>query len=283
MPQKSSARGLTSLAVFLALGAGVFVFDGWIGGGESAGRIIEIDQQQLASIRERWSAQWDRPPTSEELAGLVDDAVREEVLYREALRLGLDRDDTIVRRRLAQKMTFMLEDGMMADAPDDTEIAAYHSAHADRYREPRRTTFAHIYLSDDRRPDAQSDAIQLLGELSAAGGDAWRRLGDPFMLLREYANRTDQEIGELFGSQFAEALGDADQGVWSGPLRSAYGLHLVRVVTRSESRALALDEVRDRVVQDLATDRRRDLNRSAFDELRSRYDVLVPGLSAGDR
>jgi len=116
-----SLRGLTPLAVFLLLGLAVFALDHWRGG-DAAPRTIEVTEAQLAGIRERWAAQWDRPPTDSELAGLVDDAVTEEILYREALRLGLDRDDTIVRRRLAQKITFMLEDGAAVPLPTDSEL-----------------------------------------------------------------------------------------------------------------------------------------------------------------
>ena len=111
----------------------------------------------------------------EELAGLVEEAVKEDILYREALRLGLDRDDTIVRRRLAQKMTFMLEDGAAVALPTDRELGAYHAARGERYREPRRTTFVHVFLSDDRRADPAGDARALLDELTSGGASRTRR------------------------------------------------------------------------------------------------------------
>jgi hypothetical protein len=145
-----SLRGLTPLAIFLLLGLAVFALDRWRGG-DAGGRTIEVTEAQLAGIRERWVARWDRPPTEQELAGLVADTVKEAILYREALRLGLDRNDSIVRRRLAQKMTFMLEDGAAVPLPTDRELEAYHAAHGQRYREARRTTFVHVFLSDDRR------------------------------------------------------------------------------------------------------------------------------------
>lgn len=270
-----SFRGLTPLAIFLLLGLAVFALDGWRDG-DAGGRTIEVTEAQLAGIRERWAAQWDRPPTDEELAGLVEDAIKEETLYREALRLGLDRDDTIVRRRLAQKMTFMLEDGAGVTPPTDRELETYHAAHGERYHEPRRTTFVHVFLSDDRRADPSGDARSLLVELATGDGDDWRQLGDPFMLLREYAGRTDPEIAELFGGRFATALPALSPGAWHGPIRSAYGTHLVRVVSRTEPRTPSFTDVRDRVVEDLVAERRREQNEAAFDELRARYEVQMP-------
>ncbi len=273
-----SLRGLTPLAVFLLLGLAVFVLDRWRDA-DADGRAIDVTEAQLAGIRERWAAQWDRPPTDQELAGLVEEAVKEEILYREALRLGLDRDDTIVRRRRAPKMTFMLEDGAAVALPTEGELEAYHAAQGERYREPRRTTFVHVFLSDDRRADLAGDARALLDELANGAGD-WRQLGDPFMLLREYADRTDQEIAELFGGRFAAALPDLARGGWHGPIRSAYGTHLVRVVARTEPRTPSFTELRDRVVEDLVAERRREQNEAALDELRARYEVRMPQASA---
>ena len=273
-----SLRGLTPLAIFLLLGLAVFALDRWRDG-DAGGRTIEVTEAQLAGIRERWAAQWDRPPTEQELAGLVEETVKETILYREALRLGLDRGDTIVRRRLAQKMTFMLEDGAAVALPTDRELEAYHAAQGERYRETRRTTFVHVFLSNARRADPAGDARALLDELTS-GGDDWRQLGDPFMLLREYADRTDQEIAELFGGRFAAALTDLTPGAWRGPIRSAYGTHLVRVVARTEPRTPSFTEVRDRVVEDLVTERRHEQNEAALDELRARYEVRMPEASA---
>jgi peptidyl-prolyl cis-trans isomerase C len=274
-----SLRGLTPLAVFLLLGLAVFALDHWRDG-DAAPRSIEVTQAQLAGIRERWAAQWDRPPTDSELAGLVDDAVTEEILYREALRLGLDRDDTIVRRRLAQKMTFMLEDGAAVPLPTDSELEISYAAGGDRYREPRRTTFVHVFLSHDRGADLDGDARAILDELQGSVGDAWRQFGDPFMLLREYADRTDQEIAELFGDRFAAAVPDLTSGAWHGPIESAYGMHLVRVVARTESRLPSFTDVRDRILEVLVAERRREQNEAALDAVRAQYEVHLPQASA---
>ena len=273
-------RRRSPLAVFLLLGAGVFAVDRWLDG-EEAGRVITVTDEQIEAIEERWEAQWGRPPTGRELEGLIDEAVREEVLYREARRRGLDRGDPIVRRRLAQKMMFLLEDRTEAPQAATGDLETYYAAHAERYREPRRTTFRHVFLSRDRRPDPERDAAALLREVRSADGDGWRQLGDPFALLREYTDRTDQEIAELFGGGFAAALPTLAAGTWQGPVESAHGAHLVQVIGRVEPRLPALDEVRGRVADDLLESRRRERNQAALLALRERYEVRTPEPTAG--
>ena len=273
----TTTLGRSPLVVFLLLGASVFAVDRWLDDA-GAGRVVTVTEEQLGAIRERWAAQWGRPPTGRELEGLIDEAVREEILYREAQRRGLDRGDAIIRRRLAQKMTFLLEDSAAAPSTGTAatgDIETYYADHAERYREPRRTTFRHVFLSRERRGDPARDAAALLRELRA-GGSAWRQLGDAFPLLREYADRTDQEIAELFGGGFAMALPALAAGTWQGPVESAHGLHLVEVIGRAEPRLPALDEVRERVAEDLLESRRRDRHEAALQTLRERYEIRMP-------
>ena len=275
--------GRSPLVVFLLLGAGVFALGRLLDDAGAAGRVITVTDEQLGAIRERWAAQWGRPPTGRELEGLIDEAVREEILYREAQRRGLDQGDPIIRRRLAQKMAFLLEDSEepLATGAAAADIETYYAAHAERYREPRRSTFRHVFLSREQRANRERDAAALLREVRAAGGDRWRQLGDPFVLLREYAGRTDQEIAELFGGGFAAALPALAAGAWQGPVESAHGVHFVQVIGRIEPRLPALDEVRDRVAEDLLESRRRERNEAALQALRERYEIRMPGLAGG--
>ena len=268
------------LVAFVLLGIGVFALDGWLAGGETARPVIEITSDEVERLRVRWIAQWGREPTGGELQTLIDQAVDEEILYREAQRLGLDRDDAIVRRRLAQKLTFILEDAGATGPPSETEVEEYYARHADRYRRPGRTTFDHVFLSGDGRTDPGGDAAALLPELRV-DDDGWQRLGDPFMLARTYADRSDQEIAGLFGKAFADAVAELSAGDWSGPVASTYGMHLVRVNGRTPSRAPALAEVRDRVTADRHEDRRRERSLAAYRELRDAYEVRLPA-TAGD-
>ena len=253
----------------------MFALDHWVGSGEER-LVIEVTRDQVEQLGARWTAQWGRPPTRPELEGLVEEAVDEEILYREAQRLGLDREDAIVRRRLAQKLTFVLEDADARAAPAADEVEEYYARHGERYRRPRRTTFDHVFLSADRRADPAGDAAALLRGTWADDGGGWKQLGDPFMLSRTYAGRTDAEIAERFGTGFADAVSALPTGDWTGPVESTYGVHLVRVRERTASRAPRLDEVRDRVVADLREERRREQGRAAYRALRDGYEVRRP-------
>ena len=266
------------LVVFLLLGAGVFALDRWVDSGEGERRVIEVTGNRVERLRARWMAQWGRPPTAPELEGLVEGAIDEEILYREAQRLGLDREDAIVRRRLAQKLTFILEDAGGPAATSAAEVEEYFARHAERYRRPRRTTFDHVFLSADRRTDPAGDAATLLRGMAADDG-GWKRLGDPFMLARTFADRTDSDIAGLFGTGFASAVSALPTGGWSGPVESTYGMHLVRVRDRTPARAPRLGELRDRVAADLREERRRELGLAAYRALRDDYEVRLPAVN----
>ena len=271
------------LVVFVLLGGGVFAADGWLAGRETARPVIEITPDRVDRLRARWIAQWGREPTASERRTLIEQAVDEEILYREAKRLGLDRDDAIVRRRLAQKLTFLLEDAGGAGPPAEEEVAEYYARHAERYRRPGRTTFDHVFLSGDGRTDPAGDAEALLAALRAGGDGGWRRLGDPFMLARAYADRSGREIAALFGNAFADAVSELPVGGWHGPVESTYGRHLVRVNGRTASRSPALAQVRERVAADLREDLRRERGRAAYRELRGLYEVRLPAANAAER
>lgn len=273
-------RFRSPLLVFLLLGIGAFAGERWLAERGEGRRVVTVTDEQVTALRARWDAQWGRAPTDRELRGLIDEAVREEILYREALRLSLDRGDPIVRRRLAQKMTFLIEDNAEAPAPTDRAVEEYFAAHAERYREPVRTTFRHVFLRRDRPGDPQQDASALLRELQSGPEEHWRRAGDPFLLLREYTDRTGREIAELFGADFAAALDGLAVGGWHGPVRSTHGTHLVRVLGRSAPPPPALDAVRERVEKDLTEAQRSERNRDALAALRERYDVQRPDPAA---
>ena len=281
VPRRAARWLRDPLVVFVLLGAGVFALDGWLAGSEAEQRVVEITPDRIDRLRARWVAQWGREPTGPELQTLIDDAVDEEILYREAQRLGLDRDDAIVRRRLAQKLTFILEDAGAGGPPSEAAVQEYYARHAERYRRPGRTTFDHVFLSGDSRTDPVGDATALLAEVRADDGSGWQRMGDPFMLARAYADRSDQEIAGLFGRVFADAVAGLPVGGWNGPVDSTYGAHLVRVNDRTSSRAPALAEVRDRVTADLRADRRRERSLAAYQELRDEYEVRLPEAAAG--
>ena len=271
--------------VFLAIGAALFAIERLRPA--AADRTVVIDEAAVERLQSLWLAQSSRLPTRRELQALIDDAVREEVLYREAIQMGLDRDDTIVRRRLAQKMGFLLDDTARSLEPDESALRQYHREHADRYREPARWTFRHIYFSVDRRgaEEATADAEALLEQLRSAASSPgpWRSLGDPFMLQREYAARSRRDLTELFGSRFAEQLQaltpqQRQSQAWLGPMRSALGVHLVQIERWQPAADRTFEQTASEVREDWTRDRRLAANEAAYREILDRYIVDIAEL-----
>lgn len=268
------------LVHFLVLGAGVFVLQALVNPGAVTRRTTQIDvgTDELAWITTTWLQQYRRPPSESELRGLVDDYVRNEVLYREALAMGLDRDDIIIKRRMVQKMGFLAEDAATERPATRAELERFFTANAERYRLPARLTFTHVYFSTDRRGEAaRADAERVLVTLRRAGAPARAPdLGDRFMLQYDFAERAPDEVAQLFGGMFAESLFALPQTPdWQGPVTSSFGLHLVRVIARTPGRMPALDEVAAAVGQDYDLERRNAANARRYAALRDRYTVRI--------
>lgn len=266
------------LLYFLLAGAALFLITDALGG-DTAERIVVSDAER-ARLAAQWQAQMGRPPTDTELDGLIQQWLREEIYYREAKAMGLDEDDVIIRRRLAQKLTFLTEDLATAEAPDEAALRRYYQDNAQRYEEPERWSFAHRYFSGERREQAEADARAALQALTAGGESAGgesaggESAGDPFMLQRSYVARSQREIGELFGREFAAAVTDLPVGGWHGPIRSAYGWHLVQVEDREPARQRPFEEVVDQVATDYRQQQRREANEAYFESLLDRYEVV---------
>jgi hypothetical protein len=260
----------------------LFAVYAWVGGDEAGApdRRIVVNAADVAQLGELWLKRWGRPPTPEELDSLVDSRVREEVLYRHALALGLDRDDTVVRRRLAQKIEFLFQDLSELVQPSPQDLAGYLAAHEDRFREPERLTFSHVYVSRDRRGEAaEAEAERILAELRQASPDgAHAGYGDPLALPSRYSDVDHAGIARAFGTDFADRVVELEAGAWHGPLESAYGVHLVFVQTRSESRLPGLAEIEAEVRSEWSAARRRETNEAAFAKLLESYEVVVEPL-----
>jgi hypothetical protein len=264
---------------FLLIGAAIFALYGTtdnLRGSEPGARII-VTAGEVARLRSLWERQWHRAPTAEELRRLIDEQVREEVLYREALALGLDRDDTVIRRRLTQKFEFLTEDLAAPRDPDPAEVLDYFRANRERYRIPSRLSFVQVYFNLDRRGTAaRHDAeLAVVSLRSGSAGANIAELGDGFMLDHTYVRKTEQDIEAVFGGDFTHAVLRLDPGVWSGPIASGYGLHLVRVDEHIAGRLPALSEVEEQVHEDWSYDQRRRANEAIFERLLARYDVAI--------
>lgn len=244
---------------------------------ESSQNVIVIGDREMQFLRTQFEKLWGRAPADREMTPLVREFIREEVLYREGVALGLDRDDLIVRRRIGQKMEFLIGDLAVPTEPDDETLAAYLEANPDKYLEPPRLTFTHVYFSVDRRGEqARADANTALAEM----GDRERapEVGDRFPLSLDYAAKSAREVDQSFGPDFGEQLLEAPVREWFGPIESAYGLHLVRVLERTEPRLPDFDELRDRLSTDYTFETRRAANARALQRLTERYRIVFDGV-----
>ena len=277
-PSRLSALVRDPLLHFLLLGAGLFLLYGAFGNPPSPAEEIVIDRPALERLSQQFQRTWLRPPTEAELRGLADDLVKEEILYREALALGLDRDDLMIRRRMRQKMEFLNTDLVDQVAPTEAELAGYLAAHPDSFREPERIDFVQIYLAPES-PAGPADerAAAILARLSAdpgLGADP-QTLGDPTLLPPGLEGATTREISGVFGTELAKVLARTQADGWSGPHPSTFGWHLIRVTGRSPSRLPALEEIRAQVEREWSAERREQANERFYEGLKARYRVRI--------
>jgi hypothetical protein len=268
---------------FLLIGVALFMLYGVLNRGRSdAPRDIVISEARVEALAESFATVWMRPPTPEEIKGLVDDHIAEEIYYREAIAMGLDQDDTVIRRRLRQKMEFISEDAAAAAEPTDADLQAYLAAHPEKFLEPAELTFVQVYFSTEKRGDAaRPSAEQLLVELQAGRGPAiLADAGDPTLLPGDMQSASPQVIANTFGSDFAAQILEAPVGQWTGPLQSGFGLHLVRVDDRKADAMPAFEQIRPLVLREWQSEQRTQSNKAFLDSLRAKYDIRVEGQAA---
>ena len=270
---------------FLLIGALLFVVFGLKNDGisEQSKRIV-FTQDDIHRLSLLWEKQRQRPPTQIELKGLIEQKIREQVMYREALAMGLDKDDSIVRRRLAQKIEFISSDLAAQIEPSEPELAEYLASHSEQFEIPGRISFLQIYLSADKRGDrVKDDATLLLTRLEKTGTDKdISMLGDPFMLGQIYKQLTKAEVSRQFGKNFAGKLFSLPVGRWQGPVRSAYGLHLLHIENKTASSLPELATVRDKVRNEWIDQQRQTIDKAFYNSLRQRYEIIVEDDSLKD-
>ena len=263
---------------FLLLGTVIFAAYGFVSkrGSNEPGKIV-ISEGQIAAMAEGFARTWRRPATRDELEGLIKDRVQEEVYCREAMALGLDKEDTVIRRRLRQKMEFVSDDVAALAEPSDEELSIYLKAHADTFGVQRQFTFSQVYLNPERHgQNLARDTAQLFTQLQEAGDEAdLSQRGDSFLLEHKFQSLPASEVVKQFGEKFATKLSEVLSGQWQGPLESGYGLHLVWISERTEERLPELAEVRDAVRREWANTRRLEANEKFYQELLKRYAVTI--------
>ena len=270
------------LVHFLLLGALLFAVYAYTDrgrGGVESGKQIRLTLDDVAQLVVLFQAQWRREPTPEELGRLVDSKVQEEVLYREGLAMGLDKEDTIVKRRMAQKMQFLAEDVAAARVPTTAELNASYEKNSDKFQQPPRVSFRHLYFSPDRRGTrARDDAQSALAKLAGQPEDSKvaATLADPFMFQEYYRDRAPEFLGKEFGPRFALAVAKLPPGSWQGPVESGFGWHLVFVDTLVPGRIPPFEEIEGDVKTAWLGEQKSVAWDKAYKDMRAKYTVLLP-------
>jgi peptidyl-prolyl cis-trans isomerase C len=273
------------LVHFLLAGAAIFAVYQLVS--PAATRTDRVNQVLLTTddIRQlavQWLAQGRPPPTADQMRGLVEERVRQEILSREAVALGLDKGDEIIKRRLAQKMDFLAADVAAMQDPGDAELGAWFALNSDRFALPPRASFRHLYFSLDRL-GARDRAAAVLDKISGKPADTLESAGaDPFMFQDYYAERSPEQIAKEFGPGFAKAVFQIKSGAWQGPIQSGYGWHLVFVDTIEPRRVPSFEEVGPEVKSAWLDEKQREIKRIAFGAMRARYTVVVPPIESVD-
>jgi len=268
------------LVHFLFIGAVIYLLYGVFSEpvADDTGKTLTVRAGEIEWMQTAWQKRWNRPPTADELDGLIQQYIRETVLYREALTMGLNKHDSVIRRRLAQKLEFLAKDLVALTPPTEEELQAYFAEHQDRYQEPARYTFTQVFIDSDKRGDATlNDAEKIKATLMAQGDaiDIAGALGDNFMLQNYYPEKDQTEIQKDFGSGFAASLVQLSLKQWHGPVLSGYGVHLVYVSNNSKPPAPVFAEVRERVTQDWKTEKGEELNEQFYANLRDQYTIVI--------
>jgi len=262
---------------FLVLGALLFAvysrLNRSLPDNKSAAGTVRITSNEIAWLKETWSRQWQREPTRDELRGLVTDFLKEELLAREARALGLDQNDTIVRRRLAQKLEFLVQDTSRLAEPTEKDLRRFYEANPERFQTDARISFTHVFFSREKRANAATEAKAALSDLSGGANPA--DFGDRLLVDSEIVDADMQSVAGQFGREFAEAVFKLKPGAWNGPIESGYGLHLVRVSEVKPANRREFSEVKTQVLEYWREQRQRQDNEKYFASLLKKYDVVV--------
>ncbi|HJX94875.1 MAG TPA: peptidylprolyl isomerase [Candidatus Acidoferrum sp.] len=269
------------LVHFLVIGLALFGLYSWIerGRASNGNYQIALTLDDLRQLDMSFVSQWHRQPTPEEFRGLVESFIRQEVLYREGLAMGLDKDDTIVKRRMAQKMEFLSEDVASAHEPSTDELKAWYANNSQKFALADRATFRHLFFGFDRRgQNAQADALAALNKIAGKpeGSPLGKELADPFMFQDYYGDRAPDQLAKEFGPAFAIGLYKLKPKMWQGPIESGYGWHLVWIESITPGRIPAFEEVEPDVKTAWLADQKAIEWQKAYAKMREKYEVSAP-------
>ncbi len=258
---------------FMLLGFLIFALYGIVNKENDSESVIMIDDYDMDNIIASWEMQWKRLPTDEELKSLVDLNIKQEIFYQEALKMNLDHNDEIIKRRLAQKMQFLSNDLATLNEPSDEELKKFYDANFEDYLTPAEYSFYQIILSPDYRKDPKKDAEQLLSEFANGSFEEMKTKGDPLPFPYFFENTDANEINRQLGMKFSNALKTTKIKTWTGPILSGFGYHLVYLIDKTGPQIPDFNIVKENLLRDFEYENQKNLNDQIFKELKKNYEI----------
>lgn len=241
-------------------------------------RRIVVSEENLAHLMVSWQKTWQRSPTKEELLGLLQNHVRDEVLYREAVNRGMAENNMSVRRALVTQMNMLAESQMEQSALTEKEVQSFYSLRKDQYRQEPKISFQQVYFKQENLAQLSATALQSIMDQLDQNPEAYLEFGDPIMLPPDHNQQTPTQVGNQFGSDFAEQLFEIEVEGWTGPISSGFGSHLVKVLDKTDQADAPLEQVWDQVVNDLLYEEKQAAKEQFYTELLRQYDVSYQGM-----
>ena len=268
------------LIQFLIIGACIYGAYALFGAPEEDFRDtrVHVDSARINAFISEWESRWNRPPTRDEINGLIESYIKEDVLYRQAVAMGLNEDDPITRRRMAQKLEFLTSDLAMMVQPAEGELEKYFNENSEQYRAPDRMTFSQVFFDPDTRGNQTlEDAEKALATLKAAGTptEESMQVGDGFMLQRDFVSVTGMEATRQMGRGFVDAVVQLEPGAWHGPVLSGYGVHLVYLYSLEKSPPAVFEDVKALVLENWQMEKREQFNADFLENLKTRYEIVI--------
>ena len=266
--------------MFLAIGAGLFALNEFVNddvSAETSQNQIRVEQGNYNMLNATFKKQWNRSPTEAELNSLVENYIRDEIFFREAKILGLDKGDTVIRRRLAQKMEFLVGDIGTSIEPTLEELNEFYQENSEKYQTSGNISFVHVFLNPDRHSGSMPQAIEALQESLTditPQESLSMELGDSIMLPYVFEDTPMDQVDRMFGSGFSENLKPVDLLKWQGPIQSGFGMHFVFIIDRTENSLPPLDTVITDVRQDLQYQKRKKFEDDAYQQVKERYEII---------
>jgi hypothetical protein len=265
---------------FLLAGAALFGAYAWLAADrdnlEDNSRTVYLRQADVDWIKQIWSRQWHREPTPDELRGLVADYLKEELFAREAHEMKLDENDIVLRHRLAQKLSFLIEDAVQVAQPTDDDLQRLYAAHPERFQSGAHITFSQIYFSPETRKDPLADAKLVLEGLHTANKvDDPSEMGDRLLVDSDFRQTDEQTVSAVFGPEFARTIFALETGSWSGPIRSGFGVHLARITELQKSQPLPYAAARPQLLAEWQREQGQGANENFMQELRKKYKIIA--------